>query len=141
MRKLHHLDGRYQRIEKDDIVKGCGAFSNDLLSELDLEIRDLFPSAGNVLYAFIGSSRELTHPQLTDTLRSYGIEAEQLDAIIKLLLWFGFIGMAWTDGSDRYIYSFHYNMKVLEGSYSKMLSSGHLRYVINPAFAPALGLT
>ena len=131
----------HNRIDKDDIAKGCSAFSNDLLSELDLEIRDVYPSAENLLYSFIGSPSALTRQQLTDTLTSNGIKPEQLAAIIKTLLWFGFIGIVWTDGSHRYIYSFHYNMKVLEGSHNQLLASGHAQYIINPAFAPALGLT
>jgi hypothetical protein len=130
----------HDRIEKDDIAKGCSAFSNDLLSELDLEIRDVLPSAENLLYAFIGANSGLTRQQLIHALTTHGIKSEQLDAIIKILLWFGFIGIVWTDGSHRYIYSFHYNMKVLEGSHNQLLSSGNVQYVINPAFAPALGL-
>ena len=138
--KGYALNLGHKRIEKDDIMKGCAAFSNDLLSELDLEIRDVFPSAENLLYAFIGVSRYLMRMELISTLISNGTVNDQVDAIIRILLWFGFLGMVWTDGSHRYIYSFHYNTKVLEGSHHTLLASGHVQYVINPAFAPALGL-
>lgn len=138
--KSYAINLGHARIEKDDIAKGCSAFSNDLLSELDLEIRDVFPSAEHLLYAFIGSPSNLSRQQLIDALASHGIKPEQLEAIIKILHWFGFIGFVWTDGGHRYIYSFHYNMNVLEGSHNQLLASGHVQYVINPAFAPALGL-
>ncbi len=129
----------HDRIMKEDISKACSAFSNDLLAEIDLEIRDVFPSAENLLYAFIGASKQLSRVDLISILEAHGIVNEQQDAIVSLLLWFGFLGFIWTDGSSRYIYSFHYNMKVLQGSHNVLLGNGVV-YVINPAFEPALGL-
>lgn len=138
--KGYALNLGHQRIEKDDILKGCKAFSNDLLSELDLEIRDVFPSADHLLYAFIASPTLLTRVELETALTSHGVASEMLEKVVNVLLWFGFLGLLWSDGTARYIYSFNYNMKVLEGTHSKMLSTGSVKYVINPAFAPALGL-
>ena len=57
----------HDRIMKEDISKACSAFSNDLLAEIDLEIRDVFPSAEHLLYAFIGSSKELRREDLLQT--------------------------------------------------------------------------
>lgn len=139
--KGYALNLGHQRIEKDDVQKGCNAFSNDLLSELDLEIRDVFPSADHLLYAFIASPATLTREQLEKALTSHGVSAEVLEKVITVLLWFGFLGFLWMDGTTRYIYSFNYNMKVLEGTHNKMLSAGNIKYTINPAFAPALGVS
>ncbi len=130
----------HPRIEKDDILKGSNAFSNDLLSELDLEIRDVFPSAENMLFAFIGRPSKLSRKELIETLSASGIDETQLEKVIAILLWFGFLGFVWTDGGSRYIYSFHYNMKVLDGAHKQLIAAGQVQYVINPAFAPALGL-
>lgn len=130
----------HSKIEKEDIAKGCDAFSNDLLAELDLEIRDVFPTAEHLLYAFIGAKQRLTRPELETILTGHGILNEQLQEVIRILLWFGFIGMVWTDGSDRYIYSFNYNIKGMDSSHNQLLSKSTIRYTINPAFAPALGL-
>ncbi len=131
----------HTKIEKADIAKGCDAFSNDLLAELDLEIRDVFPNAEHLLYAFIGSNAHLTRSNLEKILQGHGIEGGQIEKVIKMLLWFGFIGMVWTDSSDRYIYSFNYNMKGMDSSHSQLLSKGNIHYSINPAFSPALGLS
>jgi hypothetical protein len=139
--KGYALNLGHQRIEKDDIQKGCKAFSNDLLSELDLEIRDVFPSADHLLYAFIGSPTMLARDQLEASLTTHGIAPETLGKVINVLLWFGFLGFLWSDGTVRYIYSFNYNMKVLEGTHNKMVSAGNVKYIINPAFAPALGVS
>jgi hypothetical protein len=139
--KGYALNLGHRRIEKEDIQKGCNAFSNDLLSELDLEIRDVFPLADHLLYAFIASPTMLTREQLEKALTSHGVAAEILGKVINVLLWFGFLGFRWTDGTTRYIYSFNYNMKVLEGTHNKMLSTGNINYIINPAFASALGVS
>ena len=63
--KGYALNLGHSRIEKEDIAKGCSAFSNDLLSELDLEIRDVYPSAEHLLYAFIGAPSTLSRQQLS----------------------------------------------------------------------------
>lgn len=129
----------HDRITKEDISKACSAFSNDLLAEIDLEIRDVFPSAEHLLYSFIGSTQKLKREELLRVLVNHGIGQNEIDALVNLLFWFGFLGFIWTDGSSRYIYSFHYNMKVLQGSHNVLLNNGVV-YVINPAFQPALGL-
>ncbi|MDP3087047.1 MAG: ATP-binding protein [Methylotenera sp.] len=131
----------HERILKEDIIKGCSAFSNDLLTELDLEIRDVFPLAENLLYAFIGSSSSINRERLIAILNEHGVDEDKQETVIKLLLWFGFLGLLWSDGTFRYIYSFHYNMKVLEGVHNQMIKAKTIMYVLNPAFTTALGLT
>lgn len=138
--KGYALNLGHHRIEKSDIQKGCKAFSNDLLSELDLEIRDVFSSVEDLLYAFIASPNALTREQLELTLANHGIAPDLKKKVIDVLLWFGFLGFLWSDGTPRYIYSFNYNMKVLDGIHAKMVSTGDIKYVINPAFAPSLGV-
>jgi len=131
----------HEKITRDDISKGCNAFSNDLLAEINLEIRDVFPNAPDLLYAFIGSPSTLSREELRQALVGHDVLEDDLAGVVNLLLWFGFLGFRWTDGSIRYIYSFMYNMKVLQGSHDKLLASGAVEYTINPAFAPALGIS
>lgn len=130
----------HERILKEDILKGCSAFSNDLLTELDLEIRDVFPAAENLLYAFIGSPSTISREVLIAKLSEHGVNGVSIDIVIKLLLWFGFIGLVWGDGTYRYIYSVHYNMKVLDGIHNQLIKAKSIKYVLNPAFTSALGL-
>lgn len=131
----------HEKIQKEDLIKGCSAFSNDLLTELDLEIRDVFPAAENLLYAFIGCPSVITRDHLLNILNDHGVDDPNKETVIKLLLWFGFIGLVWGDGSSKYIYSFHYNMKVLDGMHKQMIKANTIRYTLNPAFTTALGLT
>ena len=129
----------HDKIRKDDIYKGHVAFSNDLVTELGLEIRDVFPEAENVLYAFIGSPSSFNRQTLERLLIDTGIEEEHINNVIDLLFWFGFLGFIWTNDEHRYIYSFNYNMALMRGIHEKLLKSG-IAYVINPAFSPALGI-
>lgn len=129
----------HEKITKEDILKGCSAYSNDLLAELGLEIRDVYPSAHDLLYAFIGAKRLLQRDEVLRILSHFGIPDSDQEEVIRLLMWFGFLGFVWSDGSHRYIYSFHYNMKVMSGSHTGLLNSG-VTYTVNPAFVPALGI-
>jgi nucleoside 2-deoxyribosyltransferase len=129
----------HDRILRADIEKGLGAFSNDLLSELNLEIRDVFPQSDDVLYAFLGSPARLTREALDQKLVGHGVLSANLDELIEMLFWFGFLGFLWADGTPRFIYSFHYNMKVMQGTHTQ-LAAGGVTYVLNPAFVTALGL-
>lgn len=129
----------HDRIQQNDIEKGMAAFSDDLLSEINLEIRDVFPTSGDLLYAFLGCASKFNRAQLTERLLAQGISNESLEKLTEMLFWFGFLGFVWTNGEPRFIYSFHYNMKVMRGSHDQLAQNG-ITYVINPAFAPALGL-
>jgi hypothetical protein len=129
----------HDRILKEDIEKGLAAFSDDLLSELNLEIRDVFPEADNVLYAFLGCTSHLSSETLLQKLAGHGIPPEKFEELTEMLFWFGFLGFLWTDGTPRFIYSFHYNMKVMQGTHAQ-LTGGGATYVLNPAFVKALGL-
>lgn len=129
----------HDRILKVDIEKGLAAFSDDLLSELNLEIRDVFPEADSVLYAFLGSTSHLSSEMLLQKLAGHGIPPEKFEGLTEMLFWFGFLGFLWTDGTPRFIYSFHYNMKVMQGTHAQLKASG-ATYVLNPAFVTALGL-
>jgi len=130
----------HDRIQQEDIQKGMAAFSDDLLSEINLEIRDVYPTFGDVLYAFLGSTARFGRDELEIRLFDNGVPQDTIPDLIEMLFWFGFLGFVWTNGEPRFIYSFHYNMKVMKGAHEQLARNG-ITYVINPAFIPALGLT
>ena len=76
---------------------------------------------------------------LLNILDNSGFTDKNIESVIDILFWFGFLGFIWTDGDVRFIYSFNYSMQVLRGSHNKLIASGIL-YVINPAFISALGV-
>lgn len=128
--------GHY-KIEASDIEKGTAAFSSDLVKDVGFEIRDVFPDAENVLYAFIDEPQTLPAGKLSELLKNGGVQESKLDQIIRLLLWYAVLGVRRTDGDVSYIYSVNYEMPILTGIIHKLEAQG-LVYVINPAFVSGL---
>jgi hypothetical protein len=127
----------HARIEVSDITKGLAAFSADLVKDIGFEIRDIFPMAEKVLYAFIGEPQTLPKRELIRLLEARGTPPENVDEITQLLLWYGVLGVKLVDGNVSYIYSVNYEMEILKAIIEKLAPQG-IVYVINPAFV--LGL-
>ena len=60
-------------IMEDDIAKGLKAYSQDLLSELDHELMDVFPAAKNAIYQFIDCDSQLSETEIKVLLREADI--------------------------------------------------------------------
>ena len=127
----------HTKIERDDFTKGLSTFSSDLLSEINLEIRDVLPAAEDVLYQFIGSNSRLGVDELNRVVDDVSESEAEREAFIELLLWYGALGVMRPNGDATFIYSVNYDMKRLKAIISKLVSDG-LVYVINPAFGAAL---
>jgi len=67
-------------------------------------------------------------------LEEYGIKEDEVNEIIDLLVWYGFLGYLMQD-QDRYIYDFNYSMKLMKGIYNK---DSDIPFKINSAFWPSL---
>jgi hypothetical protein len=128
----------HPKIEVSDINKGIAAFSSDLVKDIGFEIRDVFPDAENVLYAFIDEPQTLPAKELTGLLEKGGIVPAKIEEIVDLLLWYGVLGVRRIDGIVSYIYTFNYEMQILRGIIRKLDSQQGLVYVVNPAFIPGL---
>jgi hypothetical protein len=128
----------HPKIEVSDINKGIAAFSSDLVKDIGFEIRDVFPDAENVLYAFIDEPQTLPAKELTGLLERGGIVPANIEEIVDLLLWYGVLGVRRIDGIVSYIYTVNYEMQILRGIIRKLDSQQGLVYVINPAFIPGL---
>ncbi|MDO9049267.1 MAG: hypothetical protein Q7U66_16230 [Methylobacter sp.] len=118
-------------IQADDIRKGLAAYSTDLLTDIGYELKDVSPEIEDVLYAFIGNKHEATDEQIRSALQAY-LGKDELQEVIDLLLWYGFLGVRLSDLDIKYIYNFNYNMQLLKGFVKKMNSK--VIYTINPAF-------
>ena len=129
----------HERIEADDIDKGLAIFSSDLISDLSHEIRDVFPNGEDVLYAFIGCERELSDDELRLFLMEAKIHDDDEEHLIKLLLWYGFIGCLDEHGEPKFIHNVAYNPKLLQ-AYKRKCAPHAKSYVVNPAFWSALGI-
>jgi hypothetical protein len=127
------------KIQVSDIEKGIAAFSADLVRDIGYEINDVLPEAENVLYAFIGEPQTMSADALKKLLEQSGMPTSKLDDIVRVLLWYGVLGVKRLDGTVTSIYDVNYEMPILMGIVRKLEPHG-VSYQINQAFEPGLQL-
>lgn len=132
----HAVNLRHERIEGSDIEQGEEAYSADLLNNIDFEIRDISPSAGDILYEFIESPAVISGSDL-HTLLARRLDETQWESIMELLLWYGFLGFVRDNGETAYIHSVKYDMRRLRAIVEKK-GLYNAAFKINPAFWRAL---
>jgi hypothetical protein len=71
--KSNAVNLRHEKIDDSDIEKACSTYSHDIVNEIGLEIRDIFPQAEDVLYNFIGAGNYLNLSKLFDHLQESSI--------------------------------------------------------------------
>jgi energy-coupling factor transporter ATP-binding protein EcfA2 len=128
----------HDKIEESDVEKGLRNYSNDLLSDLQYELHDIDPQAEDVFYSFIDYTSSFGQDELAAALESAGIAVDKRERIVEMLLWYGFLGLAQNGDRSRFIYNVNYEMKILAGLRKRV--GADIRYCINPAFFPALGI-
>jgi hypothetical protein len=122
---------------EDDVKKGLYSYSIDLITEIGYEIRDVFPEAENILYAFITAPVTMNTGTIRDRLEQANIGTLRLDEMLEVLLWFGVFGVVRGNGTVAYIYSVNYDMGLMRGIIANQQATG-ISYYVNPAFWPAL---
>ncbi|MBC3876815.1 hypothetical protein H8K38_03225 [Undibacterium sp. FT79W] len=132
------INFNHSKIEESDIEKGVKAFSQDLLIELDHELSDVCPDVPDLLYHFIDQPSEVSKHELNATLANGGVSADQVENIFGFLLYYGVIGLK-TETGVQYIFDVNYDSKILTTRAQRL--GENARYVFNPAFWDALGIT
>ena len=126
----------HERIQGNDFISAEKAFSEDLLTSTAFELGDVNRSMGDVLYCFIGCPIEMPVASVTALLTHGGIDASKHDETLRLLIWFGFLGVAPQSNRDpEYAYQVHYNLTKL----LTILRTDLARLVVHPGFRSALG--
>lgn len=126
----------HKKIEEDDIEKGLGSFSVDVLTDISYEIRDVFKEAENIMYVFLTSKGNLSHEELRNIIAESEISEDLIEKVIEILLWYGFLGLKLNNQDVKYIFNLNYNMQLLKGLIKK--NKDNFTYSINPAFWPSL---
>ena len=129
----------HKKIEESDIAKGFQAYSADILSDISLEIHDVFPQEDDVLSAFYLSKDRLTEVELRDILNTQIQNEDKVDKLIEILLWYGFLGLVTNGDEVNYIYTVNYNIDLLKTIIRK--AGSQMQYLINPGFWPSLHIT
>lgn len=128
------LNHGHARVLGDDLHAGEKLYSEDQLTDISYELRDVSPKYGDLLYAFIAESCELARADVYSILLNSHIPDEEVEGAIRLLVWFGFLGVMDKAGEEKYAYQYRHSVdRVLkEGGQSPT-------FVIHPAFRNALG--
>ena len=127
---------RHEKIEAEDIEKGLLSYSNDLLVDADQELSDIEPRARRSIYQFLGEENEFSEEDLQILLELDSFDTNKIDQIVQFLLYYGFLGIKYSENEEQYIYDVGYNMEILKTRISK--NKNAVTYVLNPAFWPAL---
>ena len=131
--RSHAVNLGHTTIQSDDIERGEQFYSTELVTNIGLEIRDVYPDAGDILYEFAGQRPNLHSTDLRTLLAKSGIDLAHQDRLVDLLLWYGFLGLAKSMGEAKFIFDMRYDMKLLK-ALIKRIPEGELVYYINPAF-------
>lgn len=128
----------HSKISESDLEKGLRAYSQDLLIELDHELTDVFPAAHDLLYRFVDSPSELSSNELGELIQESGLEQADVPKVTEFLLYYGILGIRVGPEASHYIFDVNYDLKVLQIRADR--GGENLRYVLNPAFTPALNV-
>jgi hypothetical protein len=134
--RSHAVNLGHLRIDATDIDQGEEAYSSELLNNINYELRDILPNAGDLLYDFIESREVLTGQEVREILVTR-VGNDLWEDTLELLLWYGFLGLMREDGDATYIYAVKYDVKRLRALVQRR-DTLNARYRINPAFWRAL---
>ncbi len=129
----HAINLGHEKIEEVDFIQGESAYSTDLVNQISLELEDVFPGGEEGLFALIEAPSLLDNLQLSERIARTRVPPEQHDDLVRLLLWYGVIGVLRKSGEETYIYNVNYEMKILSALISKRPAT-ELVYVVNRAF-------
>jgi hypothetical protein len=127
----------HEKIDEDDIDKGLGTYSYDLLKDLSRELSDVLPLAENILYQFIDCPSTMSYESLVGILAKGDIGNEQTEDVVQFLLYYGVLGIRMA-GQTYFIYDVNYDLKMLKTRAERTTERAPI--VVNPAFWPALGI-
>jgi hypothetical protein len=130
---------KHEKISEDDIDRAVEFFSTDVVQDTNLELRDVFPAHDGLLYAFISAKSVVSYDDVRLCLMLFKVEEDQVSEIIRLLFWYGFLGVRDEHHEAHYIYNRGYNKKLFEAYCTARIDQG-AALVINPAFWDGLGI-
>ncbi len=130
--RSHAINLGHTRIDEDDIRKGEEWYSTELIANIGFELRDVFSDAGDVLYEFLGANKKLSYNDVAERLKAGKIDDANVEKMIDLLLWYGFLGVIRDSGEIAYIYTVTYDRKRLKALLKK--GPNAQAFYINPAF-------
>lgn len=129
---------RHDKITEEDLRKGLAVYSTDLLIEIDQEIAQIDPRAAGLIYVFANERSECSREDIEVLMDINDIDTATVDSMVQFLLYYGFLGIKVGEDDSKYIHDVNYDMRMLTTILQKYAAA--IRYVVNPAFWPALAI-
>lgn len=123
-----------QVVEEDDFLGADSAYSEDMLVSINYELSDVSPDLEDLVYGFIGCRAVMSISEVRDMVAE-SIPADFRNEALKLLIWFGFLGISVEDGKELFAYDVRHNLAKI----NVILKSGKAQLVVHPAFRTSLG--
>lgn len=124
------------RIDEEDIRKGFGSYSTYMTREVGHEIGDVLGTGNDLLYLFLGRTKEITKGEVMKLLQSKFPDVAKANAGLALLLWHGVCGLKRSPSRVDFVYDVNYDLMRLLAAIDKQ--GDHAVLMINPAFWPGL---
>jgi hypothetical protein len=130
----------HSAITEEDIKQGVASYSTELATNIDFEIRDVFPTAPDVIYSLLGCQTRISSNTLRELLLTKDLAEDKLPMLTDLLLYFGVIGPVDSSGKAHYIYEHQYEVRKLTAIHVHHPAGADPSFEINPAFWSALDI-
>jgi hypothetical protein len=118
-----------QRVEEDDCLDAVRQHALYLIDDFGYEIRDVSGIDAGVLYSFVGVTQLLTKEEILDAFQKSQLAGDQWEQALWLMLWYGVLGITTSNGEERFIYDYDYNMKRLEAEIRNV--GNEMLYIVN----------
>ena len=106
-----------------------------MLGSINYELSDVSPKFEDLVYSSIGCNSVMPVSQVEDVITGI-IPIRDFDQALRLLLWFGFLGVSTSDdGGQLFAHNVRYNLSKI----NSILKSGRAQLVVHPAFRTSLG--
>jgi hypothetical protein len=122
-------------VSPEDVDEGLRLMARYLVSDFAYEMRDVAGTPENILYAFMGSPYLMTEAEIDTIIGNKGLDLGVAE-VIKLLLWYGFLGFINEGMKPLFIYDVEYDFRRLEAERERL--GGDVFYVVNSAFLKGL---
>ena len=126
----------HETIGVEDIKRGLETYSQDVVTEVDRELSDVFHKAKNLIYEFSEEDSQFDHEELTTLIKLFGLADDDVNRVISFLLYYGVLGVQKGFEVPIYIFDVKYNIELLRVRIRKWGAS--TTYAVNPALWPAL---
>lgn len=130
------LSGRSEIIA-DDAHRAVASYSVDMLRDLNFEIRDVFPEADKIIYAFTREGVRLDQKNIERIANRQLKDDGQCARFVRMMLWFGFFGIIGSDGRESYVFDHGDDLELLRSHAGR---AANPILCIHPLFRSALSI-